>query len=356
MSEIVAECYFLDVGQGTSQVIDLGDDSAVVIDCGPVFRPLGELLFRLGIKRIASMILSHNHHDHTGGAVDLARNYRGAIDKVYFLQDRSAVGMQTLDHFSYLREHSKNGSLPTPRFLQQSQIIPLTNDVKLEVLFPDSFSNIDAQKSGHPNHTSGILLLHCGNTRILFSGDAEIGAWREVIRSRNNQPIECDVLAVPHHGGQIVRHPKPNEDPEQFHAAISTDLKWLYETAIQSQTAVISTGSNNSYNHPLPPHVTALRNSGVCVLCTQITTRCSKDIDRFRPSVIDFARRQAPLPARPRSENAGVACAGTVLVQIGADQVQIERLTEHQTAIDTHLTTSQDHPLCRCSMLSGVPN
>lgn len=349
MSEIVVECYFLDVGQGTCQVIDLGDSSAVVIDCGPSFQPLGDLLTRrLGIKRIAAMILSHNHRDHIGGAVPLARNYRGAVDKVYFLQDRSAEEMQTLRYFSYLREQSKLGLLPTPMFLQQSQTIPLTNDVRLEVLFPDSFSNIDAQRADRPNHTCGVLLLHCGNKRILFSGDAEISAWREVIRSRKDQPIECDVFAVPHHGGQIVRHPKPNEDPAQFHAAISTDLKWLYETAIQSQTAVISTGSNNSHNHPLPPHVTALRNSGVCVLCTQITTRCSKDIERFRPSVIDFARQQTSSPARLRSENAGVACAGTVLVQIQSDQVQIERLTEHQTAIDTHLKTDQDHPLCRC--------
>lgn len=226
MSEILAECYFLDVGQGSSQVIDLGDGSAVVIDCGPSFQTLGNLLTRrLGIKRITALILSHNHRDHIGGAVGLARQYRGHVDKVYLLQDRSADAMQELDYWSYLRQQSELGLLPKPLFLQQSQTLAISKDVSLEVLFPDSFSNIDAQAANQPNETCGVLLLHCGNKRILFSGDAEIGAWRGIIQARNGSPIECDVFAVPHHGGQVIRHRRVNETPEQLHAAISDDLK-----------------------------------------------------------------------------------------------------------------------------------
>ena len=68
MAQVLGECYFLDVGLGSAQVIDLSDDSAIVIDCGPSYPVLGELLQRrLGKRRIAAVILSHNHADHIGG-------------------------------------------------------------------------------------------------------------------------------------------------------------------------------------------------------------------------------------------------------------------------------------------------
>lgn len=361
MSKIVAECYFFDVGQGASQVINLGDDSAIVIDCGPSYQVLGDLLGRrLGIKRIAALVLSHNHSDHTGGLPGLVSQYRKSIDRIYLLQDQPAGGMQGLRQFSFLRGECENGNIPAPipliRHDENRWLFPGSNSaasIRLELLFPTFFENIDGQASGNQNYACGVLLLRCGSKRVLFPGDAEIDAWRAINKTRENRPVECDVMAIPHHGGQIVRYHKKNESYEELHAAIVADLEWLYTQAIKSATAIVSVGTSNTYpdQHPLPPQIDAVRKSGACVMCTQITNRCSDDLERLRPAVLDPMTN--PCQSRPATtstssgQSKDVACAGTVVVQIGPNELRIERQADHQTAIDAKLTTAADHPLCR---------
>ena len=147
MSKIVAECYFLDVGQGTSQVINLGDDSAIIIDCGPSYQVLGDLLRRrLGIRRIAALVLSHNHRDHAGGLSGLVRQYRNSIDRIYLLQAQPAAEMQR--QFAFLRSESENGNIPAPIPLIRHnenkwlyQVSDSSDSIRLELLFPTFFEN-----------------------------------------------------------------------------------------------------------------------------------------------------------------------------------------------------------------------
>lgn len=361
MSSFTAECYFLDVGQGACQVVNLGDGSAIVIDCGASYRVLGDLLRRrLQIKRIAALILSHNHRDHVGGAPGLVRQYRKAIDRIYFLQDRPAEEMQTLRYFSFLRTECEQGHIPEPIPLIRHQDSLWLNNfddvptaVHLEVLFPGIFDNIDGQASGNPNYTSGVLLLRCGTKRILFPGDAEIDAWRSINRVRHGRSVDCDVMGIPHHGGQIVRYKKKNETYAELHDAITDDLNWLYTRAIKSFIAIVSVGTSNSYpdQHPLPPQINAVKESGACVMCTQMTSRCSDDLERLRPGVL--APQTAPTQSQPTTttnshgESSNLACAGTVIVQIGPNEIRVDRQSEHQDSIDTKLVSASDHPLCR---------
>lgn len=359
MSNIVAECYFVDVGQGACQVINLGDDSAIIIDCGPSYQVLGDLLRRrLGIKRIAALVLSHNHRDHAGGLSGLIRQYRKSIDRIYLLQDQPAERM--LNQFSYLRSEIENGNVPTPRpLIRDNENCYLfrgddsADSIRLELLFPRFFENVAGQASGKQNYTCGVLLLCCGSKRVLFPGDAEIDAWRAINKTRHSRPVECDVMAIPHHGGQIVRYRKKNETYEELHDAIATDLEWLYTQAIKSRIAIISVGTSNTFpdQHPLPPQIHAIRKSGTCVMCTQITNRCSDDLERLRPGVLK--PRTVPCQSRPfttttsSGQSKDVACAGTMIVQIGPNEIHVERQTDHQAAIDADLNTPADHPLCR---------
>ncbi len=266
--------------------------------------------------------------------------------------------MQRNLQFSFLRNESENGNIPLPipliRHGENCWIFPgdSANSVRLELLFPTIFDNIDGQATGNQNHTCGVMILQCGSKRVLFPGDAEIDAWRSINKSRNKRPVECNVMAVPHHGGQIVRYRKKGETYEELHEAITADFEWLYTDAIKSETAIISVGSNNSYpdQHPLPPQIKSLKKSGSRVMCTQITSRCSDDLERLRPGVLD--PQTMPCQSR-RTTSAGqsqhVACAGTVLVQIGPNVIRVERQSDHCVAIDSKLTTPSDHPLCRNS-------
>ena len=363
MPKVVAECYFLDVGQGTCQVINLGGGSAVVIDCGRSYQVLGDLLRRrLRVKRIEALILSHNHSDHTGGLPGLVRQYRKSIGRIYLLQDQPAGRMQGMRQFSFLREEFQDGNIPAPiplirsgenRWLFSSS--DSADSVRLELLFPTFFDNIDGQAAGNQNYTCGVMRLQCGNKRVLFPGDAEIDAWRSINEARDERPVECDVMAIPHHGGQIVRYrKKKNETYGELHEAIAADLEWLYTKAIKSDTAIVSVGTSNSYpdQHPLPPQIDAVKKSGACVMCTQITGRCSDGLERLRPGVLDpgtMPCQSRPTTTTSAGQSRDVACAGTVVVQIGPDEIRVERQTEHRNAIDSKLTTSADHPLCRSS-------
>ncbi len=61
---VLAVC---DVGQGDGLALSTGDGSAVVIDVGPEPRRIRMCLNRLGISRIALLVLTHPHADHIGG-------------------------------------------------------------------------------------------------------------------------------------------------------------------------------------------------------------------------------------------------------------------------------------------------
>ena len=62
------EVYFLDVGQGTCNLLLLGGQQAVVIDGGGRgSRTLLQALERFRVSHIVRLIVSHNDADHTGG-------------------------------------------------------------------------------------------------------------------------------------------------------------------------------------------------------------------------------------------------------------------------------------------------
>ncbi len=358
MSAVAAECYFLDVGQGASAAIDLGDGSAIVIDCGRSSRVLRELLHtRLQINRIAVLVLTHNHRDHIGGTPGIVQEYRRVIDRICFPQDCDAANMESSEVIDFLAQERSQGNIPDPIPLilnDASRILyPLNenakaNGVSLEILFPNIFQNLQGQASGNRNQTSGVLLLRCGNRRILFSGDAELNAWKAVNQERT-QPIECDVLAVPHHGGQIAPH--SGEDYTASHEAVRPDLDWLYRECIRCQYAIVSVGTSNNYQHPIPPHVQAICAAGGHILCTQITQRCHNDLESLRPGVLSPLKHPGhSQPTRvltSKNESRDVACAGTVLVQIGPDVVSVERFSEFRSAVDAKLSPPAGHPLCR---------
>lgn len=89
-SRIVAECCFLDVGQGTCSVILLGDNQAIIVDCGPRgFTPV-RALQHFGVREIVALIVSHNDADHYGGTAQLIQSFPKQIRHIYFLEDRPA--------------------------------------------------------------------------------------------------------------------------------------------------------------------------------------------------------------------------------------------------------------------------
>ena len=338
---IAAECYFLDVGQASAHVLDLGLGRAIVIDCGGPFDVALELLDRLGIKRIAAIALTHNHVDHSAGIRRVIEQYRKQIDLIAFLQDERAQRLMRRRVLQFLLKEAKQKNIPKPVCLQRRpdrRYLHRGADVSVEIVYPDFMENLEAQATGRENACSAVLRLTCGSRTIVFPGDAELTVWK-AIHGERGTPIVCDVLAVPHHGGQVVRQQRAGETNDDFYTAIRPEYDWLYTDCIQPEYAIISAGTDNSHNHPIPVHLDALRDAGAKILCTQITERCHSNVARFAPAVL----QPQSLPGHAKGRKPGVACAGTVLVQIGPDEIYVDRFDEHRQEIGRKL-----NPGARC--------
>ena len=100
-----------------------------------------------------------------------------------------------------------------------------------------------------PNDASVALLVRSAGLRLLLLGDLEPPAQRALLRSPAGPLLAgVDVLKVAHHGSAY-------QDPGLLVRAAP-------------RLALISAGADNTYGHPAPGTVAALRAMGAVVLST----------------------------------------------------------------------------------------
>jgi competence protein ComEC len=234
---------FLDVGQGDAAVVRSPGGATVLIDAGPEEDQVATDLARLGVTRIDLAVASHAHADHVAGFPAILARF-----PVSLLMDPGCPGDSPI-HARFLRsvrdeevrvEHPRGGD----RFA--------VGDLSVEVLGPDECSSMS-----EPNDDSIVLRISLGQDSILFPGDAEVPAQQDMLDDRD--PIEADILKVPHHGGD------------------TSDPAFLEATG--AMVAVLSTGEN-TYGHPHPAVIEVLRGAGMAIYRTD---RAGDVTMRFTP-------------------------------------------------------------------------
>ncbi len=335
------EVFFLDVAQGTCQIILLGERRAIVIDCGiPNDRIVVQFLRRMGVEHIERLIVSHSHDDHIGGAVSVLGAYQDRISKICFVQDHKFLRSAFWGRISELW---KSGQLTADQLVRlevsdrpQEIWADDAKSFKLRTYSPAAIENLAAQEAETPNPTSAVLFLDARGQRIIFAADSEVAQWREIHR-KYGQRMKCEVLSVPHHAGRSHNS--------------ADDLEWLFGQALDVDVAVISVGTTNTHGHPRQDVVAAMTNRGTKVLCTQITRRCHADLESLRPGVLrplTFLGRSSPVrDVTSRGNSRNVGCAGTVRVEAAATGLIVDRLNDHQRAVDQLPQTAASCPLCR---------
>jgi beta-lactamase superfamily II metal-dependent hydrolase len=280
-------CYFVNVGQGTSQVVCLKDHRAIIIDCGTGNNnTLLSLLEKLQIHRIEALVLSHNDADHIGVLDRIIQGYRYNIEKVYFLADRPATQNIT---YKTLKAAADNG------YIVENNIYALTVDNRirnmcecdpliLSVLYPTHLRNVGNVR----NNTCAIIALTLGTQKVIFSGDAPVEAWKLIVKNNGKQFVQ--ILTVPHHGG-IFANSKTNSEAE---------YDWFFDN-VKTQHAIVSVGFTNSHGHPRPEIIRRFVDNGANVLCTQSNKHCNESLTQ-------------------KIEN----CCGTITATIGIDSVSIQ--------------------------------
>jgi competence protein ComEC len=339
--------YFLDVGQGTCNVIPTGKGRAIVIDTGRDVSVLKRLLTRLKVHTISVLVISHCDQDHWGVAPALLSDTTLTIEKICFHFDHKTK--QTAFWTKVKEKIQKDEIDPSKQLVElkcddKPRLLWKSDDdtTEIKILAPTFGQSVESHVVEDANAASGVLLLRTDEKSIVFPGDSHYSQW-EAIRTQRKKVLECDVLAVPHHAG-IIWDRKWND------GEIANGLDKLYQDFVKPKFAVVSVGTSNTYDHPMEAVVRALRRAGATVLCTQMTARCNPNLEvrrasPVRPLLSDLPGASLPILDQTDSKDSrNVACAGTVVVDIGPKRLAIHRLQDHQSGVDQLL---RPLPLCR---------
>jgi competence protein ComEC len=216
-----------DVGQGDAFVVRLGPATALVIDAGPDPRRIDACLSRLDVRRVPLLVLTHLHADHVEGVPGLLRGREVGEVQIGPLDEPAVERERLLGWLAARRIPVARAAIGEVRAVA---------GVRWEVLDATARRGTDSD----PNNSSIVLRLQTHGVSVLFAGDLEGEAQRE-LRARG-VPLAADVLKVPHHGSR-------KQDPG-------------FLDAVRAKVALTPVGAGNPYGHPAAATLRRLERDG----------------------------------------------------------------------------------------------
>jgi competence protein ComEC len=240
----------LSVGQGESLLIRLPRGETMLVDGGGYLydsgrdfgeRILGPALFRLGVRRIDYMVMTHAHPDHLGGLSHVI----GTLPVGRFWE--AAPGGEG-EEYEELRSRLEARGIPR-RLLGAGDTLRLPGGVIMALLSPlrgPVRPAVQADEMGM-NEQSLVFRLTHGEVSFLFTADAGFSAEQRIMEQGGE--LESRVLKVGHHGSRF-----------------STSEEFLER--VSPRIALISVGRRNGFGLPAPRTLALLRRRGVSVYRT----------------------------------------------------------------------------------------
>jgi len=236
----------LDVGQGDSILLQV-PDGAVLVDEGPPEAEVDDQLRRLGIRRLALVVLTHPQRDHVGGAAEVLDHLN--VDRVL----DPAIPFESSDEAAALAAARRHG-VPVAR--ARAGVAFRLGRLRLRLLSPAD----PGPPGDDPNLHATVILASYGSVDALLTADAE----SPVTLPLHPPPVE--ILKVAHHG------------------SADEGLQRLLELT-HPAVAVISCGRNNDYGHPTRSTVTTLTSApGLELFRTDLDGRVVIETDGERIS------------------------------------------------------------------------
>jgi competence protein ComEC len=227
-SPVKHELRLLDVGQGLALVAS--GEQALVYDVGARWSArfnMGEAvvapsLRQLGVRQLATLVLSHSDNDHAGGFEGLRHWYRP--QRIWAGQPEK--GMDSC--------HSQGVS---PWHVSGSQLFY-------------RFFAVPAHLRSNDNNHSCVMQLRWHDLTLLLPGDIEHSVEQALVQYYGEQ-LRSDGLVVGHHGSRS-----------------SSSSVWL--ATVDPDFALISAGWNNPFAHPHSEVLARLAQQGVRVWRTDL--------------------------------------------------------------------------------------
>ena len=225
--------HFIDVGQGDSILVDLGE-TEILIDGGGKSPGVVRYLNDYVDGPLDAMVATHPHADHIGGLIAVL----GAFDVEQIWLNGDSSSSQTFGQFMD-RVDGEGASVHEAQRGHSIEVGTLT----FHVLHP-------ARPLLHDtNNNSIVLRLTYGSVDFLFTGDAEKEAEAGILGS--GLTVQADILKVGHHCSR-------------------TSSSQQFLDSVQPKIAVYMAGQGNSYGHPHQETLAALAGVGAEVYGTDL--------------------------------------------------------------------------------------
>ncbi|RUT57200.1 MBL fold metallo-hydrolase [Clostridium botulinum] len=228
--------HYIDVGQGDSILVQTKDKN-ILIDAGTrkSSDSLISYLKKQHIKKLDYVIATHPHEDHIGGMPKVIEEFEISN---FYAPKKTANTKIFKDMILQLKK--KNLKINVAK---KGISLDLSNNSSLDFLAPvkDNYENT--------NDSSAVVKLTHGNTKFLFTGDAEKTSEKDILNS--NEDLSSNVLKVGHHGS---------------HSSSSKE----FLDKINPKIAIISCGKNNDYGHPHKETMKELNKRNIEVYRTDI--------------------------------------------------------------------------------------
>ena len=228
--QALAEVHFLDVGQGDSIFLRLGDKT-MLIDAAEADQAEKIIAYLQSqqVEKLDYVLGTHPHADHIGGLAQVISAFD--VGQVYLPK----VSHNTATYRKLLETIQKKG-LKVQTAKAGVKVLE-GNGITAEILSPPE------NWEGDLNNQSIVLKLTAGKVSYLFMGDAETEAEKMLTN------VRADVLKVGHHGS-------------------STSSGAMFLQRVKPKIAVISCGVNNDYGHPHKETLSSLEKVGATVYRT----------------------------------------------------------------------------------------
>ncbi len=226
---------YINVGQGDAILVRTPMGKNYLIDGGanvPITEARREgrelvhnYLRTLGIGHLDGVVITHWHNDHLGGLLPVLRLYD--VDVVY--EPPGSFETEAYKDFEAIcaKRHIKRVTT------KAGDVLEWGNELFVQALHPEK--PLSSREYSDVNNLSIVLLVRYGRVQMMFAGDIEEDAEREVMKY--GEAVKSQILKVPHHGSD-------------------TSDYFRFLQLVSPEVGVIMVGANNVFRHPSPRTLT----------------------------------------------------------------------------------------------------
>ena len=236
--------HFLNVGKGNCTIIKhpSGRISIIDIDNSRIKNNERKLtdpikyVKSVNISRVFRFILTHPDMDHMSGLNGLSNNTE--IINFWDTENNKSIENSSWDESPYDRRdwekyRSFKNKKENPKYIINSRRDEdhYWMDDHITVLSPSHDLIKKAHETEDYNHLSYVLMLEQKGVKILFSGDASVEAWEEILDECGKSLLKADILLAPHHGSKnnIFKPALEAISPDYVIVSVAEGVDYAYD-------------------------------------------------------------------------------------------------------------------------------